>query len=76
MGSQPGGRSVRRPHHPDCAVSRDTDHKRVPACTCKTIRRLERRQWHAIGSRPMELPDGVAAIGNGNYWRTPLHGSD
>lgn len=67
-----------RPEHsPDCAASRDVEPAPrgfVPKCTCWQWRKKRRA---AIAARqesrnPIAFHEGLAALGNGNYYRPPL----
>lgn len=69
------------PHHPQCAVSLDVEpkpHNHIPRCTCWQWRRQQtakrKLRGRGLSRGPLFLPDGVTALGNGNYIRTPLGG--
>lgn len=75
---------MRPSHHPDCALSQDIaltadedlERYRAPKCTCREIRVRNEKSPATSMAASTGLSDGKVSLGNGNYWRAPLHAGD
>jgi hypothetical protein len=57
------------------SANEDLQHYRAPKCTCREIRQGGQREAPSSGAVG-GLSDGKVSLGNGNYWRAPLHAGD